>query len=159
MKRVTTKIDINGIEVQLFEKMYDYVRNANFSNYADEEVDALAFPEDSAEACLPKVLVRKINLYEDINFLLGKTPAKQIDKHDFEFPETIVVDGIEYTQVNFGETEISYLKIEALDEPVYTLIHRTVKITNGVYLYVYPFDTQVFETEEEAQAAADELNV
>ena len=56
MNRVTTKIDINGIEVQLFEKMYDYVRNANFSNYADEEVDGLAFPEDSAEACLPKVL-------------------------------------------------------------------------------------------------------
>ena len=159
MNRMTTKIDINGIEVQLFEKMYDYVCNANFSNYADEEVDALAFAEDSAEACLPNVLVRRVNLYEDVNFLLGKTPAKQIDEHDFEFPETIEVDGVEYTQVNFGEDEISYLKTEALDEPVYTLIYRTVKITNGVYLYVYPFDTQVFETEEEAQAAADELNV
>jgi hypothetical protein len=42
---------------------------------------------------------------------------------------------------------------------VYTLIYRTVKITNGVYLYVYPFDTQIFETEEEAKAAADELNI
>ena len=156
---MTTKIDIDGIEVQLFEKMYDYVRNANFSNYADEEVEALVFPEDSSEACLPKVLVRKINLYEDINFLLGKTPAKQKDEHDLEFPETIEVDGVEYTQVNFGEGEISYLKTEALDEPVYTLMYRTVKITNGVYLYVYPFDTQIFETEEEAQATAGELNV
>jgi hypothetical protein len=71
----------------------------------------------------------------------------------------IVVDGIEYTQVNFGEDEISYLKTEALDEPIYTLIYRTVRITNGVYLYVFPFNTQIFETEEEAQAAADELNV
>jgi hypothetical protein len=61
--------------------------------------------------------------------------------------------------VNFGEDEISYLKTEALDEPVYTLIFRTVNITNGVYLYVYPFDTQIFETEKEAQAAADELNI
>jgi hypothetical protein len=33
-----------------------------------------------------------------------------------------------------------------------------VKITNGVYLYVYPFDTQIFETETEAQAAANESN-
>ena len=153
------KIKINGIEVQLFEKMYDYVRNADFSNYPDEEVDALAFPEDSAEACLPKVLVRQINLYENVNFLLGRSHAKQINE-GVELPETIVVNGVEYTQVNFGEDEISYLKTEALDESVYTLIHRTVKITNGVYLYVYPFDTRIFKTEEEAQAAvADELNV
>jgi hypothetical protein len=156
---MTNKIDINGIEVQLFEKMFDYVRNANFSNYADEEVDASALSENYTDACFPKVLVRRINLYEDVNFLLGRTPVKQIDKHDFEFPETIEVDGVEYTQVNFGEDEISYLKTEALDEPVYTLIHRTVKITNGVYLYVYPFDTQIFRTEEEAQAAANKLNV
>jgi hypothetical protein len=101
MNGVTTKIKINGIEVQLFEKMYDYVRNADFSNYPDEEVDALAFPEDSAEACLPKVLVRKINLYENINLLLGKLPAKQIEKQSVELPEIIVVDGIEYTQVNY----------------------------------------------------------
>jgi hypothetical protein len=45
-----------------------------------------------------------------------------------------------------------------MDEPVYTLIYRTVKITNGVYLYVYPFDTEIFETKEESQAKADELN-
>ena len=107
---------------------------------------------------LPKVLVRKINLYEDVNFLLGKTPAKQNDENGCEFPETIDIEGVEYTQVNFGETEISYLKATALDKPVYTLIFRTVQVTNGVYLYVYPFDTKIFETEEEAQAAADELN-
>jgi hypothetical protein len=155
---MTTKIDINGIEVQLFEKMYDYICNADFSNYLDEEVDASAFSESDAEACLPKVLVRKINLYENVSFLLGRPYAKQIDEQGVELPETIVVDGIEYTQVNFGEDEISYLKTEALDEPVYTLIYRTVKITNGVYLFVYPFDTRIFETEEEAKAAADELN-
>lgn len=158
MNRVTKKIEINGIEVQLFKKMYDYVRNADFSNYPDEEVNALAFPEDSAEACLPKVLVRKINLYENINFLLGRPHTKQINA-GVELPETIVVNIVEYTQVNFGEDKICYLKTEALDEPVYTLIYRTVKITNGVYLYVYPFNTQIFKTEEEAQAAADELNV
>ena len=158
MNRMTTKIDISGIEVQLFEKMYDYVRNADFSNYPDEEVDTSAFSEDDAEACLPKMLVRKINLYENVNFLLGRPHENQIDEQGVELPETIVIDDTEYTQVNFEEDEISYLKTEALDEPVYTLIYRTVKITNGVYLYVYPFDTQIFETEEEAQAAVDELN-
>jgi hypothetical protein len=100
---------------------------------------------------LPNVLVRKINLYENVNFLVGAVD-------DNELPETIVIDGVEYTQVNFGEDEISYLKTEALDEPVYTLIYRTVLITNGVYLYVYTFDTEIFETEEEAQATADEIN-
>jgi hypothetical protein len=91
MNRVTKKIDINGIEVKLFEKMYNYVCNADFSNYPDEEVDATAFPEDSAEACPPKVLVRKINIYQDMNFLIGAV-------HDNEIPETIVFDGVEYTQ-------------------------------------------------------------
>jgi len=86
-----------------------------------------------------------------VNFLVGAV-------NDKELPETIVIDGVEYTQVNFGEDEISYLKTEALDEPVYTLIYRAVLVTNGIYLYVYPFDTEVFETEEEAQAKADDLN-
>jgi hypothetical protein len=153
-----THIDINGFEIQLFEKMYDYVRNADFSNYADEEVDVSSIKEYDAESILPTVLVRKINLYENVNFLLGMPHEKLMAEHGCEFPETIEVDGVEYTQVNFGEDEINYLKTEALDEPVYTLIYRTVLITNRVYLYVYPFDTEIFETEEEAQEKADELN-
>jgi hypothetical protein len=77
MNKMPNVIDINGFEVQLFEKMYDYICNDDFSNYADEEVDALAFTEDDAEASLPNVLVRKINLYEDLNFLLGKPDASR----------------------------------------------------------------------------------
>jgi hypothetical protein len=104
------------------------------------------------------VLVRKINLYENVDFLLGMPHEKQIAEYGYEFPETIELNGIEYTQVNFGEDEISYLKNEALDEPVHTLIYRTVKITNGVYLYVYPSDTEIFENEKEVQEVADEIN-
>jgi hypothetical protein len=121
-------------------------------------VDVSSYDEVDVEASLPNVLVRKINLYEDINFLICMPLAKQMAVYSCEFPETIVFDGAEYTQVNFGEDEISYLKTEALDEPVYTLIYRTVKVTNGVYLYVYPFDTEIFETEKKAQVKADELN-
>ena len=51
-----THIDINGFEVNLFEKMYDYVCNADFSNYADEEVDASAFSEYDAESIASKCI-------------------------------------------------------------------------------------------------------
>ena len=96
MNIMTTQIDINGVEVQLFEKIYDYAsRNADFSDYADEEVDSSAFSEYDAELMLPNVLVRKINLYENVNFLVGAV-------NDNELPETIVIDGVEFTQVNFG---------------------------------------------------------
>jgi hypothetical protein len=146
------QIDINGIEVQIYEKMYDYVCNANFSHYADEDVDASAFEEDDSESMFPKVLVRKINLYEDVNFLVGTV-------HDCEFPETIDIDGVEYILVNFGEDEICYLKATAMEEPIYTLIYRIdEKVAGGVYMYVYPFEAHIFETEEEAQAAADVMN-
>ena len=74
-----TQIDIDGSEVQIYEKMYDYVCNANFFHYADEVVDASAYGEHDAESMLPKVLVRKINLYKDVNFLLG-TVLHQLDQ-------------------------------------------------------------------------------
>src|SRR5674536_43128 len=113
-----------GSEMCIRDRMYDYVCNANFSHYADEVVDASAYAEEDEESKLPKVLVRKINLYEDVTFLLGKTHEMKTDENGCEFPETIDIEGLEYTQVNFGETEISYLKATALDEPVYlSLIH------------------------------------
>ena len=40
LKSMTTHIEINGIVVQVYESVYEYAsRNANFSNYADENVD------------------------------------------------------------------------------------------------------------------------
>ena len=117
-------------------------------------MDASFFADGDKESKFPKVLVRSIFLYEDLNFSVEKQVIDGV-----EFPETIEVDGIEYALVNFGEDEISYLKADVIDEPVYTLIYRIVQVTNGVYLYVYPFDTEIFETEEAAQAKADELNI
>jgi len=152
---MTTHIEINGSVVKVYESVYDYAsRNANFSDYADEKVDASFFADGDKESKFPKVLVRSIFLYEDLNFSVEKQVIDGV-----EFPETIEVDGIEYALVNFGEDEISYLKADVIDEPVYTLIYRIVQVTNGVYLYVYPFDTEIFETEEAAQAKADELNI
>ncbi len=60
--------------------------------------------------------------------------------------------------VNFGEHEISYLKADVMDKPVYTLIYKTVQVTDEVYLYCYPSDIKIFETEEAAQVKAEELN-
>jgi hypothetical protein len=150
---MTTHIEIDGIVVQIYESVYDYAsRNASFSDYADEDVDASAFEEEDEESKLPKVLVRQIFLYKDLNFSVEKQIFDGV-----EFPETIEIDSIEYALVNFGEDEISYLKADAVDEPVYTLIYRTVLVADGVYLYVHPF-IEIFETEEAAQAKADELN-
>jgi hypothetical protein len=151
---MTTHIEIDGIVVQVYESVYEYAsRNASFSDYADEKVDVSYFSDKDEEAKLPKVFIRPILLYKDLNFSFGKQVLDGV-----EFPEIIVINGLEYTLVNWGEHEISYLKADAMDKPVYTLIYRTVRVTNGAYLYCYPSDTEIFETEEAAQAKADELN-
>jgi hypothetical protein len=149
-----THIEINGIVVQVYESVYDYAsRKASFSDYADEKMDMSYFSDKDEKSKLPNVIVRPILLYKDLNFSVGKQMFDGV-----EFPETIVIDGLEYTLINWGEHEISYLKADVMDKPVYTLIYRTVRVMNGVYLYCYPSDTKIFETEEAAQAKADELN-
>ena len=151
---MVTHIEINGIVVPIYESAYDFAsHNANYFEYADERMDTSFFSDEDEELKLPKVLVRQLLLFEDLNFSLEK---KVVD--DLEFPEIVEIDGVEYTLVSFGENEISYLKADVIDEPVYTLTCRNEQITNGVYLYVYPFDTNIFDTEEAAQEKADELN-
>lgn len=154
LKFMATYIEINGIVVKVYESVYDYAsRNASFSDYEDEKVDVSYLSDKYKEPKLPKVFVQPILLYKDLNFSVGKQVFDGI-----EFPEIIEIDGSEYELVNFGEHEISYLKTDAVDKPVYTLIYRTEQVMNGVHLYCYPSDTDIFETEKAAQAKADELN-
>ncbi|WP_440945286.1 hypothetical protein ACSAZL_14195 [Methanosarcina sp. T3] len=54
-----------------------------------------------------------------MNFSVGKQVFDGV-----EFPETIVMDGLEYAPVNFGEHKIRYLNADGMDKPVYTLIHE-----------------------------------
>jgi hypothetical protein len=151
---VVTHIEINGIVVPIYESAYDFAsHNVNYFDYADERMDTSFFLDEDEAPKLPKVLVRQLLLFEDLNFSLEE---KVFD--DIEFPKIVEIDGVEYTLVSFGENEISYLKADEIDKPVYTLTCRNEQITNGLYLYVYPFDTNIFETEEAAQAEADELN-
>lgn len=63
-----------------------------------------------------------------MNFSVGKQVFDGV-----EFPETIEIDGLEYALVNFGEHEISYLRADIMDKPVYTLMYRTMLVTDGVY--------------------------
>jgi hypothetical protein len=134
--------------------VYEYAsRNVSFSDYANEKVDVSFFSDKDKESKIPKVFVRSIFLYKDLNFSVGKQVLDGV-----EFPEIIVIGGLEYALVNYGEREISYLKTDAMDKPVYTLIYRTIRVINGVYLYCYPLKPEIFETEEAAQAKADELN-
>jgi hypothetical protein len=67
-----------------------------FECYCKRSVD-MNIKEYDAESILPKVLVRKINLYENVNFLLGMPHEKLMAEHGCEFPETIEVDSVEYT--------------------------------------------------------------
>jgi hypothetical protein len=151
---MVTHIEIYGIVVPIYESAYDFAsHNANYFDYADERMETSFFSDEDEELKLPKVLVRQLLLFEDLNFSLEK---KVFD--DVEFPKIVEIDGIEYTLVSFGENEVSYLKADMIDEPVYALTCRNEQITNGVHLYVYTFDTNIFETEEAAQAKADELN-
>lgn len=151
---MTTKIEIDGIDVQIYESSYDYAsRNANFSNYVDEDIDSSVSKEKDKGSEASKVLVRSTFLYKNLNFLIGKRVCNGI-----EFPEILELGSVEYVLVNFGEDEISYLRKDAIDEPVYTLIHRIAQIINGVYQYVHPSDDEIFETKEAAQAKADEFN-
>lgn len=132
---MSTHIEINGIVVQVYESVCEYAsQNASFSDYADEKVDMSYFSDKDKESKLPRVFVRPILLYKDLNFSVGKHVFDGV-----EFPETIEIDGLEYALVNFGEHEISYLKADVMDKPVYTLIYRTVLVADGVYLYVHPF--------------------
>ena len=94
--------------------MYDYVCCANFSHYTDEVVDASAYAEEDEESKLPKVLVRKITLYEDVTFLLGKTHEKQTCENGCEFPETIDIDGLEYTQVSNSRSNRKHMQLTGL---------------------------------------------
>lgn len=150
---MSTHIEINGIVVQVYESVFEYTsRNASFSDYEDEKVDVSYFSEENRASMLPKVFVRPILLYKDLNFSVGKQVFD-----DVEFPEILEIDGFEYSLVNFGENEISYLKADVMDKPVYTLIYKSVQVTDGVYRYVYPF-TEIFETMEAAQTKADEMN-
>jgi hypothetical protein len=151
---MTTHIEINGIVVQVYESVYDYAsRNASFSDYADEKGNMSYFSGKEEESKLPNVFVRPILLYKDLNFSVGKQVLDGV-----EFPETIEIDGLEYTLVNWGEHEVSYLKADAMDTPVYILMYRTLQVMNGVNLHCYHLETEIFETEEAAQAKADELN-
>jgi hypothetical protein len=151
---MATKIEIDGIDVQIYESSYDYAsQNANFPNYIVKDIDSPAFKEKNKELEASKVLVRPTFLYKDLNFLIGKRVFNSI-----EFPEIVELGSIEYALVNFGEDEISYLRRDAIDEPVYILIHQIVRITDGVYWYIHPFDINIFETKEAAQVKADEFN-
>lgn len=154
LKSMTFHIEINGMIAHVYESVYEYAsRNANFSNYVDEKVDLSHFSDKGTESKFPKVLIRPVLLYKDLNFSVGKQLFDGI-----EFPETIEIEGSEYTLVNFGENEISYLKSDDMDNPVYTLIYRGAQVTDGICLYSYPLNTEIFKTEEAAQAKANELN-
>lgn len=132
-------VEINGIKVELFESMYVYVSEGSLSAYNSER----------GEVGEPAAKVVEIAMTDDSDFTIG----------DFgdSFPETIEVDGVEYTRVNWKEEEISYLKTEALDDLLFVVLERDDKQgADGYYEYpyLYPDNSPIYELRHEAEMDA-----
>jgi hypothetical protein len=122
-------ITINGRNVNLYNSMFDYVNEADFSYY---EIS------DGKERETP--FIEAVKPMEDSNF------GVWID-------DKITYEGNTYVKVNFGEDDDpeeygeSFLLESALDEEVFMIYTEKQK---GIPAYV-PATGQVFRTEELAK--------
>lgn len=119
-------ITINGRNVNLYNSMFDYVNDADFSYY--EMSDGKKRETPFIEAVKPM---------EDSNFMIWS--------NDF-----IIYDGMTYERVNFGEDDSeaeSFLLSSAIDEEVFLIYTEKQK---GIPAYV-PATGQAFRTEELAK--------
>ena len=122
-------ITVNGRNVNLYNSMFDYVNDADFSYY---EIS------DGKER--ETIFIESVKPIEDPNFSVW------ID-------DTITYEGNTYVKVNFGEDDDpeeygeSFLLESALDEEVFLIYTEKQK---GIPVYV-PATGQVFRTEELAK--------
>jgi len=122
-------ITVNGRNINLYDSMFDYVNDADFSYY---EIS------DGKERETP--FINAVKPVEDPNFNVW------ID-------DAITYEGNTYVKVNFGEDDDpeeygeSFLLESALDEEVFVIFTEKQK---GIPIYV-PVTGQVFRTEELAE--------
>ena len=122
-------ITVNGRNVNIYNSMFDYVNDADFSHY---EIS------DGKERETP--FINTVKPVEDPNFSVW------ID-------DKITYEGNTYVKVNFGEDDDpeeygeSFMLESALDEEVFVIFTEKQK---GIPVYV-PVTGQVFRTEELAE--------
>ena len=91
------------------------------------------------------MFVRPILLYKDLNFSVGKQVLDGV-----EFPETIEIDGLEYTLVNWGEHDSSYDGIvRRVKNPFFSKVfdQDATSITDLLDKIFNPGQISVFPTE------------
>ena len=127
---INTRIIIDGIEedVQLFENMYDYVTEFG----SDISHYNPVYKDDE-----------KTFIVEDVDI---------IEDPDFITKGSMEIDGVEYVRVNWGEEGISFIAQDGLFQTLYTIWQESEP---GEY---HNYKSMFFETEDEAQEKADELN-
>lgn len=127
---INTRIEIEGNDedVQLFDDMFEYV-----SEFGSDISHYYPIHRDNDE----EYIVESVDICEDPDFITH---------------ESIEIDGVEYTRVNWGESEISFIKSSGLYQTLYTIWHNN---REGDY---YNYKSLFFVSEEEAQSKADELN-
>jgi len=127
---INTRIIIDGIEVdvQLFENMYDYVTEFG----SDISNYNPVYKDDE-----------KTFIVEDVDI---------IEDPDFIAKGSMEIDGVEYVRVNWGEEGISFIAQDGLFQTLYTIWQESEPREYHNYKSMF------FETEDEAQEKADELN-
>lgn len=127
---INTRMMIDGIEedVQLFDDMYDYV-----TEFGSDISHYYPVHKDDEKP----FIVEEVDIEEDPDFITK---------------DSIEIDGIEYIRVNWGEDEISFIKQSGLFQTLYTIWQESEP---GEY---HNYKSMFFETEDEAQEKADELN-
>jgi len=126
-------IQINGRNVNLYNSMFDYVNDADLTDYEISDGIVREVP-----------FVEPIKPYDDSNFMVW------VD-------DKITYDGDTYVKVNFGEDDDpeeygeSFLLESALDEEVYMIYTEKEA---GIPVYV-PEDGYIYENRETAELNLD----
>jgi hypothetical protein len=126
---INTRIEIDGTE----EEVQLFENMFEYVDYYGSDITHYTIGRDSDK----EFIVDAESFVEDVDFVLG---------------DSIEYEGETYEKVNWGEEEESYINEKGLYQTIYSIYQKT---ENGEY---HNYNSLIFESEEDAQEKADELN-
>ncbi len=126
---INTRIEIDGTE----EEVQLFENMFEYVDYYGSEISHYVIGRNSEK----EFIVDAESFVEDVDFILG---------------DSIEYEGETYTKVNWGEKEESYINEGGLYQTLYSIYKKS---EDGEY---HNYNSLIFESEEEAQEKADELN-
>lgn len=121
MKTITIEIDGEKIEANMYESMWDYVSEWDITHYV---MNCMA--EDA-----PRKFVE---------------PFKPVDDVDLGVKDTYEIDGKTYAHVNGGESAVSLIPYEELEDEFWTIFEANLR-RNGEW----NSNGAIFQTREDAE--------